>query len=255
MGQEDSLLPVRLAVLGSAMRMSLDDVAGNGTFLPTPPFLSEYGISKASGKPLSYAGCRFFRSVPGLLLQSGDFVHNDGSGGESIWGGCFNDENFARRHAQAGCLSMANNGRNTNASQFFITLKKAPQFDGRHEVIGQLVEGIEVLRAMQLVPLHSASQTPRVDIIITGCGQLASPAALRNASMAGVRSQLELMMHRYEKDLLKQAEDSSKLKGKTPRMLVLRLGPLSVLCDAALCLGGVFVSCTCHQLSLFVDDV
>lgn len=63
---------------------------------------------------------------------------------------------------------MANNGRHTNTSQFFITLKKAPQFDGKHQVIGQLVDGIQVLRAMQLVPVHSNSQVPRVDIVITG---------------------------------------------------------------------------------------
>ena len=65
----------------------------------------EYGLSKGSGKPLCYRGCLFFRYVSGVLLQSGDFINNDGSAGESIWGGTFNDENFARRHAQAGTLN------------------------------------------------------------------------------------------------------------------------------------------------------
>ncbi|CDJ66628.1 peptidyl-prolyl cis-trans isomerase, cyclophylin protein, putative [Eimeria necatrix] len=173
----------------------------------------EYGVSKASGKPLCYRGCRFFRSVSGVLLQSGDFITNDGTSGESIWGGPFNDESFQRRHAHAGCLSMANNGRHTNTSQFFITLKKAPQFDGKHQVIGQLVDGIQVLRAMQLVPVHSNSQVPRVDIVITACGQLASAATLRNASMSAVRTQLDTLMKKHERELKKQAEDSRKLKG------------------------------------------
>lgn len=101
----------------------------------------EYGCSKTSGLPLSYKGCRFFKVSPGFAIQSGDFEYNNGSGGESVYGGTFKDESFLRRHTQAGVLSMANKGRHTNSSQFLITLRKAPQLDGKHVAFGQIVQG------------------------------------------------------------------------------------------------------------------
>eukprot|EP01068_Selenidium_serpulae_P017736 Selendium_serpulae@DN6402_c0_g2_i3.p1 len=67
----------------------------------------EYGLAQKSKKPLHYVGCKFFRVLPGFIIQSGDFVSNTGDGGESVYHGAFRDENFSRRHAQAGVLSMA----------------------------------------------------------------------------------------------------------------------------------------------------
>ncbi|KAL8430840.1 hypothetical protein Efla_002948 [Eimeria flavescens] len=108
---------------------------------------------------------------------------------------------------------MANSGRHTNGSQFFITLKKTPQFDNKHVVIGQLVEGMEVLRCMQLVPINHKTQSPRVDIVISGCGQLAATAEIRSAHMWGPRLQLQRLMDKHEKEEMKKALNATKLKG------------------------------------------
>lgn len=131
----------------------------------------EYGIGKNTKKRLSYEGCSIFRSVKGMMIQSGDFQFNNGDGGESVYGGTFNDEDFTRRHTQAGVLSMANKGRNSNGSQFFITLKRCPQLDGKHIAFGQVVEGMDVIRAISQVPTDLDSR-PRVAITIVGSGEV-----------------------------------------------------------------------------------
>lgn len=130
----------------------------------------EYGNGRNSKKALKFDGCSFFRSVKGFMLQSGDFQLNNGDGGESVFGGSFPDEDFSRRHTQAGVLSMANKGRNSNTSQFFITLKRAPQLDGKHVAFGQVVAGMDVVRAMAAVPTDKDDK-PRVPIHIVGCGE------------------------------------------------------------------------------------
>lgn len=131
----------------------------------------EYGIGRKTKKRLCYEGCTFFRSVKGLMIQGGDFQFNNGDGGESVYGGTFNDEDFVRRHTQAGVLSMANKGRNSNGSQFFVTLKRCPQLDGKHIAFGQVVEGMDVIRAIAQVPTDVDSK-PRVPITIVGAGEI-----------------------------------------------------------------------------------
>lgn len=131
----------------------------------------EYGLGKTTKKRLTYEGCSVFRSSKGFMIQSGDFQFNSGDGGESIYGGTFNDEDFGRRHTQAGVLSMANKGRNSNGSQFFITLKRAPQLDARHVAFGQVVDGMDVIRAIAKVPVD-LDERPRVPIKIVSCGQV-----------------------------------------------------------------------------------
>lgn len=131
----------------------------------------EYGIGQQTRTKLSFAGTRFFKVQPGFMCQSGDFVNNNGSGGESIFGGSFRDENFDRRHTCAGMLSMANNGRHTNTSQFFITLKAAPQLNNKHVIFGQVVAGMDVIRAIEKVPVDHLDR-PRVPITIVSCGEL-----------------------------------------------------------------------------------
>ncbi|OXB71928.1 UNVERIFIED_CONTAM: hypothetical protein H355_008139, partial [Colinus virginianus] len=146
----------------------------------------EYGRSPRTGLPLHYLGCSFFRLIGGVLIQGGDIQNNDGTGGECVWGGTFRDENFVRRHAQAGCLAMANNGRHTNGSQFYITLKKASALDNKHVVVGQLIDGMEVLRAMQLVPVDMRTQKPRVPIVIAGKSSLSLSMCVPVDVSAGV---------------------------------------------------------------------
>jgi len=97
----------------------------------------EYGLGKTSKSKLHYLGSKVHRIVDGFVIQGGDITKGDGTGGDSIYPSKhFKDENFSRRHAHAGVLSMANAGPNTNASQFFITLKECPHLDGKHVVFG-----------------------------------------------------------------------------------------------------------------------
>lgn len=100
-----------------------------------------------SGKPLTYQKSKIHRVVPEFILQGGDFVFGNGSGGESIYNGKkFKDERagLQLKHDTKGVLSMGNSGKNSNSSQFFITFKAAPQCDGKHVVFGKVVSGFEV---------------------------------------------------------------------------------------------------------------
>ncbi|CAE7445401.1 unnamed protein product [Symbiodinium microadriaticum] len=105
------------------------------------------------------------------MVQGGDFSNRDGTGGESMYGGKFADENFRMRHVKAGLLSMANAGPNTNGSQFFITLKATPHLDGKHVVFGEVVRGLNVLRAMENVETGARDKPPVTQTIcIDDCG-------------------------------------------------------------------------------------
>jgi cyclophilin family peptidyl-prolyl cis-trans isomerase len=131
----------------------------------------ERGNSPSSGHKLHYKGCPFHRIISGFMAQGGDTTKGDGTGGESIFGGKFDDENFLRRHDSAGLLSMANAGPNTNGSQFFITFRDTPHLDGRHVVFGKVIQGMELVTLMEMVATD-ASDCPRSPVIIADCGQV-----------------------------------------------------------------------------------
>ena len=123
-----------------------------------------------SGKPLCYRGCTFHRVIPEFMLQGGDFTRGNGTGGESIYGTKFEDENFRMRHTKPGLLSMANAGPNTNGSQFFITTVVTSWLDGKHVVFGEVVQGMDVVKAIEAKGTRSGAT--REPIVIADCGQL-----------------------------------------------------------------------------------
>ncbi|GIL93549.1 hypothetical protein Vretifemale_20957, partial [Volvox reticuliferus] len=130
----------------------------------------EKGVSPLYGKPLHLRGCSFHRIIPGFILQGGDFTHGDGTGGESIYGERFPDENFKLRHETAGLLAMANAGPDTNGSQFYVTLAPQPHLDGKHVVFGKVEAGMEVIRTME----NEGSSNGQVDrpVVIEECMEL-----------------------------------------------------------------------------------
>mmetsp|Transcript_61964 Transcript_61964/g.130850 ORF Transcript_61964/g.130850 Transcript_61964/m.130850 type:complete len:171 (-) Transcript_61964:263-775(-) len=128
----------------------------------------EKGMGK-SGKPLHFKGCKFHRVIPDFMCQGGDFTVGNGTGGESIYGGKFADENFDLKHTGPGILSMANAGPNTNGSQFFLCTVKTAWLDGKHCVFGSVVDGMDVVKKMEAV--GSGSGATSKPVIIADCGQ------------------------------------------------------------------------------------
>jgi len=161
----------------------------------------EKGVGRF-GKPLHFKGSKFHRIIPGFMCQGGDFTQGDGTGGESIYGGKFKDENFRLKHTGAGILSMANAGADTNGSQFFLCTAQTDWLDGKHVVFGEVIEGMALLQKMD--QQGSQSGKPKAVVSILDCGMVADA----NEEAAKLKAAQEAAQKRAEDT--KRAEEREK---------------------------------------------
>mmetsp|Transcript_3813 Transcript_3813/g.5991 ORF Transcript_3813/g.5991 Transcript_3813/m.5991 type:complete len:235 (+) Transcript_3813:134-838(+) len=133
----------------------------------------EKGKSGKSGNKLHYKGVRFHRIVKGFVCQGGDISKQTGAGGESIYGKKFKDEKngLKKKFSEKGLIGMCNNGKNSNNSQFFFNFAPAPQLNGKHVILGKIVEGLDVI---EMVEAECATEdgTPKLEVVVADCGLL-----------------------------------------------------------------------------------
>jgi peptidyl-prolyl isomerase G (cyclophilin G) len=176
---------------------------------------SPHRTTPKSPKPC-YKGCHFHRIVPQFVLQAGDFENFNGTGGFSpLWGKKFPDENFILKHDRPGCLSMANSGKNSNGSQFFITLKSTPHLDGKHVVFGKVISGMETVHKIESVERDQKDcPIPLQRVVIEDCGIVKEQYGTNSEGESNSSSWGEKNRSRRRNKTIKRRSESHKKRNR-----------------------------------------